>query len=126
MARPRKACGHSRRNAGGKCSDCMLRRTREWKQSHPKEVRQSRRAYRSRLRLAALAALGGRCAHCGLTDARVLAIDHVNDDGAVERRELKNNDWKLLRRVLASAFAGEDRYQALCHNCNWLKHLETL
>lgn len=57
--------------------------------------------------------------HDGLSDPRVLAIDHRNGGGGVQRRAgLKQA--KLYRYVLSHV----DEFQLLCHNCNWIKRLE--
>lgn len=39
------------------------------------------------VRLAAIVALGGTCAHCGEIDLRVLDINHINGVGAPSRRK---------------------------------------
>jgi hypothetical protein len=76
---------------------------------------------------------GGRCMNprCrwqnkdgtfGCTDKRAFQIDHVYDDGFME----KNPRTGLRRppnwtKILAEVEAGSDRYQLLCANCNWIK-----
>lgn len=71
------------------------------------------------LRLAA----GGpiQCAVCGITDPEVLEIDHVYDDGARERRRFKKDG--VVRRI-ARGECDPSRYQILCRNDNWKKHLQ--
>ena len=77
----------------------------------------------------AIAALGGRCANpdCrwinedgsrGCTDPRCLQIDHVNGDGADDRRFFKHI-LSFYRFVIKNGSQG--KYQALCANCNWIK-----
>lgn len=68
----------------------------------------------------ALAALGGECAHCGITDVRVLCIDHIDGGGTEQRRRKGNGQAPFYRRVAADTSG----FQALCWNCNWLKRLE--
>jgi hypothetical protein len=53
--------------------------------------------------------LGGRCVVCGITDIRMLTIDHVNGDG--HRGVTK----------LAEILANPDRFQVLCANHHMLK-----
>ena len=49
----------------------------------------TKRRERNRVdRLAAIQAYGGCCAYCGDTDLDVLEIDHINNDGAKQRKEL--------------------------------------
>jgi hypothetical protein len=92
--------------------------------SLPPDNRPSRKVL---LRRAALAYLGNRCSNpnCrwmnndgsfGCADLDMLHIDHVNRDGAKERRNL--SDLMIYRRVLEDT---EGRYRILCANCNWKK-----
>ncbi len=93
--------------------------------AHERELaRQRTRRAARKLRLTVLAAYGDKCACCGETEEAFLAIDHVNDDGAEERRRLgigrANPDpMTFYRYVRDEGFP--DRYQILCHNCNSAK-----
>ena len=73
--------------------------------------------------------LGSRCANpkcrwlnedgtMGCTDTDLLQLDHVYDDGYLERR--RRWTWQ---RVLQALQKGTDRYQLLCACCNWKKRL---
>lgn len=71
-------------------------------------------SYRLRRKEKIFTLLGSKCKTCGLKDDRVLQIDHVNSDGAKER--------KLSRIALYNKVEEEPkRYQLLCANCNWRK-----
>jgi hypothetical protein len=75
-------------------------------------------------RLIAIGLLGGRCAHCGHEDTRVLQFDHVNDDGNLER---VGGRRPRPGKAIAAVVNGErEKYQLLCANCNWIKYLQTL
>ncbi len=63
--------------------------------------------------------LGGKCARCGIDDARVLQIDHIKGNGRKDRLKYKGNATHMLR-VLKS----KEGFQLLCANCNFLKRLE--
>lgn len=69
---------------------------------------------RRALRQAVLDLLGGSCACCGESEYVFLDIDHINDDGAEERRRTKVATWRL-------ALVEPTRFQVLCRNCNWAK-----
>lgn len=66
-------------------------------------------------RAQAIRLLGGQCVCCGETRFQFLEIDHVFNDGAVERKSFNNT--QLARRFLAGR-ADVTRYQLLCGNCH--------
>ncbi len=74
--------------------------------------------YAAKLRMAALAVLGGRC-RCGETDTIVLCIDHARGGGRRDRSAL-GGSAAMYRDVPVNP----TKYQILCHNCNWLKRHE--
>ena len=66
--------------------------------------------------------LGGRCSKCGITDKRVLQIDHVQGDGNLAHNKLgKMPPKKVFRLIEESLAKDENRFQLLCANCNWIK-----
>jgi len=68
------------------------------------------------VRDAIIKAYGGMCTCCGETIPEFLAIDHIYNDGAKERRSMKSGTqfYNKLRRLGYP----KDRYRLLCHNCN--------
>lgn len=62
---------------------------------------------------------GNYCANCNEKDTEILSVDHINNDGAAERRKLKNSK-NLYRKIIKENFP--DTYQILCYNCNMKKH----
>lgn len=74
------------------------------------------------LRKQALELLGGKCKRCGFKDRRALHFDHVNGNGAEERRKEGNRQHLLMyRRIIAGE---RNLYQILCANCNCIKKVE--
>src|SRR3990167_2513529 len=69
---------------------------RRWKQKKRRlcgeEVRANQREYQRKRRLAVIFHYGGRCACCGELEPKFLAIDHINNDGAVHRKILTNDN----------------------------------
>lgn len=68
--------------------------------------------------------LGGKCKRCGITDIRVLQIDHVNGNGYKEKKQLglsSGNTHSYYRHIRDVNGVG---YQILCANCNWIKRYE--
>jgi hypothetical protein len=64
-----------------------------------------------------VAQLGGKCVCCGYTGT-ALQVDHINDDGYVERKQDGQN---FQRKMYLRVLAGDPGYQLLCANCNWEK-----
>lgn len=71
-------------------------------------------------RLEILMLLGRVCSKCGFSDPRALQVDHVNGDGATERKVTWGGTHRLLREIKQNP----SRYQLLCANCNWIKRFE--
>lgn len=60
---------------------------------------------------------GGKCTCCGESEEVFLAMDHVNDDGAADRKKNGKNLYRIIKKL-----EFPDTYQILCHNCNWAKY----
>ncbi len=76
----------------------------------------------TRLRLEVIAAYGGECVCCGESAHEFLSIDHIYNDGALERNSPggSSRGHGLYRRLKREGFP-RDRYQLLCYNCNYAK-----
>ncbi len=76
-----------------------------------------RRGWNRGFRAALVEALGGECARCGVTDKRVLTIDHVHGRGNAHRRRVGHGTsyYISIARELLSG-----KYRVLCANCNHL------
>ena len=87
-------------------------------------------AYRDRVRAETLAAYGGCCARCGKTgqfgppaDPDALQLDHVQGDGAAERKWLLlGSGWEFCSWLKRQGFPDKgSRYQLLCSGCHLAK-----
>jgi hypothetical protein len=67
---------------------------------------------------------GAVCKLCNENNIEFLAIDHINNDGAYDRKNGLVGS-ALYRRLRKLNFP-KDRYQLLCHNCNHLKELQRI
>lgn len=65
--------------------------------------------------------LGSKCIRCGFSDQRALQFDHIKGDGYIDNHKRNVTHYK---KIVASVKAGENRYQVLCCNCNWIKRVE--
>ncbi|AMM23207.1 hypothetical protein [Variovorax sp. PAMC 28711] len=63
---------------------------------------------------------GHVCMRCGFSDKRALTLDHIKNNGNVERAEL--GERGVYRRAKASHQPGD--YQILCMNCQFIKRTE--
>jgi 5-methylcytosine-specific restriction endonuclease McrA len=108
-------------------------RARAWNQAHPDRHAASERRFRARhpevgreykqgLRVQAIAVLGGACCKCGFTDIRALEIDHINNDGCLDRK--KRTRYSMWASIIKGASVGE--FQLLCANCHQIKSYEEI
>jgi hypothetical protein len=67
------------------------------------------------LRKSVLDLYGGCCQCCGINYYEFLAIDHVLENGAEERRKITPE--RFLSKLLSIGRIQPD-YRLLCHNCN--------
>lgn len=67
---------------------------------------------------------GGKlaCLHCGITDIRVLTIDHIYNNGYKERQTKWRGGVSLYYALRGGKFP--EGYQTLCFNCQWIKELD--
>jgi hypothetical protein len=74
---------------------------------------------RDKVRAEMVAAYGGICAHCGEPDPIVLSLDHIADDGVADHKR-HHNGHRLYRQLRRDGWPKE-KFQLLCHNCNYRK-----
>lgn len=60
------------------------------------------------------------CKECGENHVEFLAIDHINGGGTQERKKVNDIVFYLIRNNFPEG------YQVLCHNCNTIKHINTI
>lgn len=84
---------------------------------HRDKILQKQRDQHRKSRQKMVALYGGMCVCCGEKNWEFLAIDHVNNDGAEDRRITKPSEYykRFLTGIRLPGF------QVLCHNCNSAK-----
>ena len=68
---------------------------------------------------------GTICSHCSFSDYRALQIDHIDDNGAEERKSLGGKQfsgWRFYEYLIKNNLP--EGYQTLCANCNNIKQWE--
>lgn len=77
--------------------------------------------YRENIRLEMIAAYGGKCQQCNEIDPIVLVLDHINDDGKLERQQNNHNGgYKMYLHLRRNGWP-KGQHQLMCHNCNFRK-----
>ena len=94
----------------------------EWRKRNPQKVRDASKRRYTELRQKVLTKFGRKCLTCGFTDVRALQIDHVNNDGSLERKKFGRGGTRTFLRIVLKDTEG--RYQLLCANCNFIKRLD--
>jgi hypothetical protein len=56
------------------------------------------------------------CGCCGEKNIKFLTIDHINNDGGLERKSLKNSYFKFFNEIIKNKFP--TTIQISCYNCN--------
>ena len=69
-----------------------------------------------KLRMKLYDLLGDKCTNCGETDKDVLQLDHINDDGKIDRQKFKG--LQSYREYLKYPNLTRKKLQILCANCN--------
>lgn len=121
------------------CSRCNLKLGNEWRAKNRKRANEMARKHyykdpskhhrvvdkaRKKVRMDMIEAYGGKCIRCGISDVEVLDIDHINNNGAEDRRNHLHG-YNLYRHLKKLGWP-KDEFQLLCRNCNWKKHLENI
>jgi hypothetical protein len=104
------------------------RNARKYYKANRERIRKQTREHRFELRLKLLTHYGKdgklQCCwpDCGVVDPDILTLDHINNDGAKERRETgKTGGLGRYYHLVKDNFPGG--YQTLCWNHQWKKEM---
>ncbi len=118
-----------RRVNDGNCRRCGLPRENHNK-THCEKCLAFKRNDESSRRREIIAAYGGLCSchkcpfHSVVIDISFLALDHVNNDGNIHRKEIgaaSNRIYAWAKREFIKNGEWPTNLQVLCHNCNHSK-----
>jgi hypothetical protein len=81
--------------------------------------------YREKLRRDLMRLIGLKCVRCDYSDVRALEIDHVNNNGSLERKRFGHYraEWN---HYIKNPNEIVKNLPILCCNCNKIKYFETL
>lgn len=92
------------------CKECDRQRTRDERQDRRRKI------------IAKYSNNTNKCAICDESRIEVLDIDHINNNGKIDRDNFDTNDQyykHLLKRSKNKSL------RVLCRNCNWIEHLKS-
>lgn len=110
------------------CKDCVNKFTKRYYRTNIREIKYSTWKRERLIKKEVADAYGGKCACCGESNLGFLTIDHIFNDGNIERKSIIENGGplvvgtKLYRRLKKMGYP-KDRYQLLCWNCNCGKRM---
>lgn len=105
------------RDYSAKHSALRVARATEWAKANPERRRQNALNYYYRLADQAIQAYGGyECSWCGIDDPICLVLDHIENNGAEERRQFKYQGASFYKWLRDRGYP--KGYQVLCMNCN--------
>ena len=106
-----------------KAKESAYRRHKKWinKPESRLMVRKNVNKYKIRVTEIVFNHYGKVCNCCGEIMPKFLTIDHVNNDGYMEKTKNGNriSGVHLYYKIIRECFP--DKYQVLCMNCNWGK-----
>jgi hypothetical protein len=100
----------------------MLQKSKDYYWSHKPKIQREQKEYREQVRIQVFTHYGGnppKCACCGESRIEFLTIDHINNDGANQRRRIwgqKVSGFGFYAWLVRMNFP--EGYQVLCFNCN--------
>ncbi len=96
----------------------MRKRRSELSPEGLKKEREINKKYHTNRKNSLFDLMDNKCKCCGEDDPIYLQIDHVNNDGHLERKNRSRRGPKLTLKKYLEA---PEKFQLLCANCNWAK-----
>jgi 5-methylcytosine-specific restriction endonuclease McrA len=84
----------------------------EYRIENAEKIRLNERIRYAKIREEALQILGGICEECSESELEFLTVDHVNNDGNLDKHH------KLVFTDIVKGRSDNSRFQVLCRNCN--------
>lgn len=105
-----------------RCRKCRARITSSWRRKNPSIISGYRKSNAMKLRRSIFEHYGLKCSCCNEDELVFLVLDHIQDDGGKQRKELNLKSGEpFYRWIKNNGFPVG--FQTLCHNCNHAKRL---
>lgn len=98
-----------------------------WREKNRWKWLEIKRNWGTKRRFDVLCFYGGvppKCKKCGEERIWCLVIDHINNDGYQHRKSMGNKGGHDIYNWIVKNNYPTNKFQVLCHNCNWLKRRE--
>jgi hypothetical protein len=102
--------------SGGSCTTCRQARYEKYK-DEPYQSREKLRAYHILIKRMVFEKYSGKCEKCGEDRWECLTIDHINQDGAEDRKANPRSGLQWFLRLNREPRRLDLR--VLCMSCNW-------
>lgn len=107
----------------------LKKRTRLWKKNNKEKVIKESQRYRKELKIKALKAYSRndniQCVCCGEKEIDFLCLDHIDNNGAQERKRKKYGlGTSFLKWLKVNNYPKNLRLQTMCFNCNMSKRIQ--
>ena len=120
-----KLCSNKRtREYYAKNIERMRQKIRDYGKTHREEGNERAKKYYRKIRREAISKLGGKCERCGITDIRLLNINHIDGGGRKELDEVYGGWILKFYRDIARGNRKTDDLNVLCANHNILYEYE--
>jgi hypothetical protein len=96
---------------------------KEYNQKNFKSKSEKQRYEYELIRKTLVELMGNCCSRCKFEDWRALQLDHVNGDGAEDRKINGKPSLRKYKEMISNPKLRE-HLQLLCANCNWIKRYE--
>jgi len=94
---------------------------KQWEKVNEDRIKQWHKDAERKRKFMVMEKYGGTCIACGCSELAILTIDHINDDGAIDRRRVKATKQRFYSFLMRNPRRSD--LQVLCHNCQWKKRI---
>jgi hypothetical protein len=103
--------------------ESRLKYRKNYYKNNRKEEIKKNKIYRRKILIELFELLENKCNRCGITDKRVLQVDH-KDGGGNRHRKVRGAAYTYYQDMINSVKLGKNEYQLLCSNCNIIEGIE--